>query len=89
MIEVRKKTMLWYLFRVPVYIYRWHLDWLFGKRLLLLTHTRSRRLYWLLGWKYRASETDRRRLVGQIPLLAFRPRPYQSGSFRKNSASSD
>jgi deazaflavin-dependent oxidoreductase (nitroreductase family) len=23
----------------PVYLYRWHLGWLFGKRLLLLTHT--------------------------------------------------
>lgn len=29
---------------------------------------------WLLGWKYRSSDSDRRRLVGQIPLLAFRPR---------------
>jgi hypothetical protein len=28
---------------------------------------------WLVGWKYRASENDRRRLVSQIPLLAFRP----------------
>jgi hypothetical protein len=30
---------------------------------------------WLLGWSYRATESDRRRLVSQIPLLAFRPRP--------------
>jgi deazaflavin-dependent oxidoreductase (nitroreductase family) len=29
---------------------------------------------WLLGWRYRASETDRCRLVSQMPLLAFRPR---------------
>jgi hypothetical protein len=29
---------------------------------------------WLLGWRYRATDGDRRRLVGQIPLLAFRPR---------------
>jgi hypothetical protein len=28
---------------------------------------------WLLGWSY--SESDRCRLVSQIPLLAFRPRP--------------
>ena len=143
--------MLWYLFRTPIYIYRWHLEWLFGKRLLLLTHTGRRsgvrrqtvlevveyrgdgpevivangfgpdsdwlrniqaksdeevtvgpqhfaashrflgedeamkvikqyehrnRLItpivragftWLLGWRYRATETDRQRLVRQIP----------------------
>lgn len=28
----------------------------------------------LLGWNYRGSESDRRRLVRQLPLLAFRPR---------------
>jgi deazaflavin-dependent oxidoreductase (nitroreductase family) len=27
----------------------------------------------LAGWRYRSSETDRRRLVQQLPLLAFRP----------------
>jgi deazaflavin-dependent oxidoreductase (nitroreductase family) len=32
--------MLWHLFRTPLYVYRWHLRWLFGKHLLLLTHTR-------------------------------------------------
>src|ERR1700739_4858415 len=42
MIEIRKKRMLRYLFRAPVYIYRWHLEWLFGKRLVLLTHTGRR-----------------------------------------------
>jgi deazaflavin-dependent oxidoreductase (nitroreductase family) len=150
--------MLWHLFRTPLYVYRWHLRWLFGKLLLLLTHTgrhtglrrqtvlavveyrgdgpevivangfgpdsdwirniqakadeevtvgrrhfaashrflgeheavmvieryehRNRFIApmvrvgfkWLLGWRYRASETDRRRLVSQIPLLAFGPR---------------
>ena len=158
MIEIRKKRMLRYLFRAPVYIYRWHLEWLFGKRLVLLTHTGRRTglrrktvlevveyrkegpevivangfgpdsdwlrnievksdeevtiarqhfvachrflcedeatkvieryehrnrfitpivragFTWLLGWRYRASESDRRRLVKQIPLLAFTPR---------------
>jgi deazaflavin-dependent oxidoreductase (nitroreductase family) len=159
MIAVRKKGLLWYLFRAPIYIYHWHLQWLFEKRLLLLAH-RGRRsglrrqtvlevveyrnegpevivangfgpgsdglrniqakcdeevtvgrqhfvashrflsedeaarvieryeyrnrfiapivragFTWLLGWSYRASESDRRRLVSQIPLLAFRPRP--------------
>jgi len=158
MVTVRRKGMLWYLFRTPIYIYRWHLEWLFGKRLLLLAHTGRRtglrretvlevveyrgegpevvvangfgpdsewlrniqaksdeevtvgpehfaashrflgedeamkvieqyehrnRLItpivragftWLLGWRYRATESDRRRLVRQIPLLAFRPR---------------
>jgi deazaflavin-dependent oxidoreductase (nitroreductase family) len=28
---------------------------------------------WLLGWRYSGSENDRRRLVRQLPLLAFRP----------------
>lgn len=158
MIAVRKNGMLWYLFRAPIYIYRWHLEWLFGKRLLLLTSTGHRTglrrqtvlevveyrnegpevivangfgpdsdwlrniqaqsdeevtvgrqhfvashrflseyeasrvieryeyrnryiapmvragFTWLLGWSYRATESDRRRLVSQIPLLAFRPR---------------
>jgi deazaflavin-dependent oxidoreductase (nitroreductase family) len=36
--EIKKRGMLWYLFRVPVYLYRWRLGWLLGKRLLLLTH---------------------------------------------------
>ena len=158
MIAIRKKGILWYLFRAPIYIYRWHLEWLFGKRLLLLGHTGRRsglrrhtvlevveyrkegpeivvangfgpdsdwvrniqakpdedvkigaehffashrfldqeeasaviRRYeyrnrfiapivragfsWLVGWKYHSTDTDRRRLVSQIPLLAFRPR---------------
>ena len=26
------------LFRAPVYLYRWHLGWLLGRRFLLLTH---------------------------------------------------
>ncbi len=32
---------------------------------------------WLLGWRYRGSEDDRRRLVRQIPLIAFRARIEQ------------
>lgn len=28
----------------------------------------------LLGWRYEGSELDRRRLVAQLPLIAFRPR---------------
>ena len=156
---IRRKGTLWHIFRVPVYLYRWHLGWLFGKRLLLLTHTGRRsglrrqtvlevveyrkdgpevvvangfgpnsdwlrniqaksdeevtpgyehfkashrflgeeeavavirgyehrnRLMapivragfsWLVGWKYRSTDADRRRLVRQIPLLAFRARP--------------
>lgn len=158
MIAIKKKEMLWYLFRAPVYLYRWRLGWLFGHRLLLLTHigrrTGLRRetvlevveyrkagpevvvangfgpdsdwlrniearpgeevtvgsqhfvashrflgedeamrviqgyehrnrfiapvvrrgFSWLLGWQYRGGESDRRRLVGQLPLIAFRPR---------------
>ena len=37
-VVVKNKSMLWYLFRAPVYLYRWGLGRLFGKRLLLLTH---------------------------------------------------
>ena len=29
----------------------------------------------LLGWRYSGSVQDRRRLVAQLPLVAFRPRP--------------
>jgi deazaflavin-dependent oxidoreductase (nitroreductase family) len=29
----------------------------------------------LLGWKYRGSDSDHQRLVEQLPLIAFRPRP--------------
>ena len=29
---------------------------------------------WLVGWKYRSTDDDRRRLASQIPLLAFLPR---------------
>ncbi len=158
MAGVKRKSFLWYLFRAPVYLYRWHLGWLFGHRLLLLTHfgrrTGLRRqtvlevveyrkagpevvvangfgpnsdwvlnikagageevtvglqhfaashrfldeeeamnvieayehrnrfiapvvrggFSWLVGWKYRGGESDRRQLVRQIPLIAFRPR---------------
>jgi deazaflavin-dependent oxidoreductase (nitroreductase family) len=28
---------------------------------------------WLLGWRYRSSDADRRQLVVQLPLIAFRP----------------
>ena len=38
MVEIRKKSAMWYLFRAPVYLYRWHLGWMLGHRLLLLTH---------------------------------------------------
>lgn len=34
--------MLRHFFRAPVYLFRWHLGWLFGKRLLLLSHTGRR-----------------------------------------------
>jgi deazaflavin-dependent oxidoreductase (nitroreductase family) len=158
MIAIKKKSTLWYCFRVPVYLYRWRLGWLLGKRLLLLTHigrrTGRRRqtvlevveyrkegpeavvvngfgpdcdwvrnieagpgeevtvgsrhfvashrflgeeeamtviqgyehrnrfiapivrrgFSWLLGWQYHGGESDRRRLIRQLPLLAFRPR---------------
>ncbi len=158
MIAIKKKGMLWYLFRAPVYLYRWGFGWLFGHRLLLLTHIGRRSglqrqtvlevveyrkdgpevvvangfgpdsdwlrnieakrgeevtvgsqhfvashrflgedeamrviqgyehrnrfiapvvrggFSWLLGWQYLGGEDGRRRLVRQIPLIAFRPR---------------
>jgi len=39
MSAIKEKGMLRYLFRVPVYLYRWRLGCLLGNRLLLLTHT--------------------------------------------------
>jgi deazaflavin-dependent oxidoreductase (nitroreductase family) len=157
--SVQKKSVLALLFRIPVYFYRWRLGWLFGRRLLLLTHIGRRtghrhqtvlevveyrtqgpevvvvngfgrdsdwvrnieakggeevlvgsqqfaaahrfpgeeeaqrviRDYeyrnrfiapilrrgfsWILGWKYCASEADRRRMVTQLALIALYPRP--------------
>ncbi len=165
MVKIKKKGLLWFLFRAPVHLYRWGLGCIFGKRLLLLTHrgrhTGLRRqtvlevveyrkdgpeaivangfgpecdwvrnieatpgeevtvgsqhfvaarrylgeeeaikviqgyeernrfigpivraaFTWLLGWKYRANENDRRRFVQQVPLIAFRPAATSSHSF--------
>ena len=152
---IKRKGILWYLFRGPIYLYRWRLGWMFGKRLLLLTHTGRRTglrrqtvleiveyweggpevvvvsgfrnsdwlrnveanpdeevivgsqrflasprrlgeeeasrviesyehrnrfiapivragLSWLLGWRYRGGDNDRRRLVRELPVVAFR-----------------
>jgi deazaflavin-dependent oxidoreductase (nitroreductase family) len=161
MVTIKKKGMLWHLLRAPVYLYRWGLGWLLGKRVMLLTHigrrTGLRRetvlevvqyrkrgpevvvvngfgldsdwvrniettpgaevtvgsqhfvashrflgeeeamrviqayeyrnrfiapivrrgFSWLLGWQYRGGENDRRQLVSQLPLNAFRPRASQ------------
>ena len=158
MAAIKRKNWLWYLFRAPVYLYRWRLGWLLGHRCLLLTHTGRRTglrrqtvleaveyrkdgpevvvvngfgrdsdwvrnieakageevtvgwqhfaashrflgeneamrviegykqrnrfiapivrrgLSWVLGWQYHGGESDRRRLVRQLPLIAFRPR---------------
>ncbi len=152
-----KESAWWRFLRAPVFLYRWHLGWLFGKRLLLLTHTGrgtgirhhtvlevveyraegpevvvvngfgrnsdwvlniearageevtvgSRHFFathrflnedeaakviegyerrnrfiapivrrgfsWLLGWEYHGSDAERRALVRQLPLIAFRP----------------
>lgn len=157
MATLRKKGLLARLFRAPVYLYRWHMGWLFGHRCLLLTHTGRRTglkrqtvlevveyrkqgpevvvangfgpdsdwvrnieakpgveitvgaqhfpavhrflgeeeamdviagyehrnrciapivrrgFSWLTGWKYQGGAEDRRKLVRQIPLIAFRP----------------
>jgi deazaflavin-dependent oxidoreductase (nitroreductase family) len=155
---MKKTKALQYLFRWPVYLYRWHLGWLLGHRFLLLTHTgrhsgirrqtvlevvdyrksgpevvvvsafgrnadwlrnieatpdeivtvgaqhfaASHRLLdeqeamsairsyeyrnrfiapvvraglsWVVGWRYQSKHEDRRRLVRQLPLVAFAPR---------------
>jgi deazaflavin-dependent oxidoreductase (nitroreductase family) len=42
MISIKKKSMLWYLFRLPVSLYRWRQGWIFGHRLLLLIHVGRR-----------------------------------------------
>lgn len=157
MSAIKKNSALRYLLRAPVYLYRWHLGQLLGKRFMLLTHIGRRTgqphqtvlevmeyrktppeaivmsgfgrnsdwllnlqvnphpevdlgsqhfiasyrflgedesvqvvanyelqnwfmapivryvLSRLLGWTYRGSEDERRRLVHQLPLLAFRP----------------
>ncbi len=162
MVSIKRKGMMWHLFRAPVYLYRWRLGWLLGTRLLLLIHVgrrtglkrqtvlevveyrkeipeavvvngfgrdsdwvrniearggeevlvgsrrfdavhrflgeeeamgviagyerRNRMIApivragfsWLLGWKYRGGENDRRRLVQELPLIAFRPRASQA-----------
>ena len=155
---VRRKSVMWYIFRGPAYLYRWHMGWLFGHRCLLLTHTGRRSgvrrqtvlevveyrkngpecivvngfgrdsdwvrnieavpneevtvgskhfaavhrfldedeavqvmrayehrnrfvapivrrgLSWIAGWPYHGSDNDRRKLVRQLALIAFRPR---------------
>jgi deazaflavin-dependent oxidoreductase (nitroreductase family) len=38
MTTLKRKGLLWYLFRGPVYLYRWRLGWLFGHRAMFLTH---------------------------------------------------
>ena len=38
MSATKPKGMLRYFFRAPVYLYRWRLGWLLGRRFLLLTH---------------------------------------------------
>ncbi|MFZ0707339.1 MAG: nitroreductase family deazaflavin-dependent oxidoreductase [Candidatus Korobacteraceae bacterium] len=40
--KMKKTGALRYVFRAPVYLYRWHLGWLLGRRCLLLSHTGRR-----------------------------------------------
>jgi len=42
MAVIRRNSVLWYIFRLPVYLYRWRLGWIFGHRCLLLTHVGRR-----------------------------------------------
>jgi len=157
-VKMKKTGVMRYVFRGPVYLYRWHLGWLLGHRVMLLSHTGRRSglrrqtvlevvdyrkpgpevvvvsafgrsadwlrnieakpdeevtvgsqhfaashrfltedeaanvirgyeyrnrfiapivragLSWVAGWRYRNTEEDRRRLVRQLPLIAFAPR---------------
>jgi hypothetical protein len=47
----------------------------YERRNRLITPVVRRVLSWLVGWKYDGSENSRRRLVSQLPVLAFRPDP--------------
>jgi hypothetical protein len=42
MSSIKKKSLRWYFFRAPVYLYRWGLGGLLGRRVLLLKHTGRR-----------------------------------------------
>ncbi len=45
----------------------------YERRNRLVTPAVRRVLSWLVGWKYDGSEDSRRRLVSQLPVIAFRP----------------
>ena len=87
MVTIEKKGVVWYLFRAPVYLYAGRLGWLRGHRWIERYERRHRFIApivrrgfsWLLGWPYRGGESDRRRLVRQLPLIAFRPRALGAG----------
>jgi deazaflavin-dependent oxidoreductase (nitroreductase family) len=165
MITMKKKGIARHFLRAPVYLYRWRLGWLLGKRFLLLSHIGRRSglrrqtvlevveyrekgpevvvangfgpdsdwvrnietkggeevtvgaqhfgaahrfldeneaaqvienyeyrnrfvapfvragFSWLLGWRYHGTESDRRRFVHQVPLIAFRPRASRLQTF--------
>jgi deazaflavin-dependent oxidoreductase (nitroreductase family) len=42
MSSIKKKSLRWYFFRAPVYLYRWGLGGLLSRRVLLLKHTGRR-----------------------------------------------
>ena len=46
----------------------------YERRNRLIAPIIRRVLSWLLGWRYDGSEEHRRRLVAQLPAIAFRPR---------------
>jgi deazaflavin-dependent oxidoreductase (nitroreductase family) len=46
----------------------------YERRNRLITPVVRRALSWLLGWPYRGTDTDRWRLVAQLPVIGLRPR---------------
>ncbi|HWM56188.1 MAG TPA: hypothetical protein VNO83_00025 [Pseudonocardia sp.] len=45
----------------------------YERRNRLIRPVVRRALSWLLGWPYRSSSADRRRLVEQLPVIGLRP----------------
>jgi deazaflavin-dependent oxidoreductase (nitroreductase family) len=51
----------------------------YEKRNRLVTPLIRRVLSWLVGWRYDGSNEGRRRRVGELPVVAFRPAAHEDG----------
>jgi hypothetical protein len=65
----RPGPLLRLIFHAPVRLYERNLGWLLGQRFVCLTH---------VGWRYDGTDTARRRMVRQLPIVALRPRSATS-----------